>query len=166
MFANPLFYLKFGWFKARVHRVAQPCKYRFLRSGGFRHGISRKQSPSCQCSRISFYENCHNFITCHFSGTEFWLGRSRKTVPVWPQWKTNFNFYVGVRMQIYVWWIYIHVRYTDPGPVGSGSYWSDPDLWKNYGTYSWQSMRLRVVAKSTGSEKPDLKSMDAPLNGP
>jgi hypothetical protein len=53
---------------------------------------------------------------------------------------------------------------TDLSSVGSRSFCSDPDPQRSVG--SSQSIRLRVVAKYSGSENPDLTSMDALLYGP
>jgi hypothetical protein len=83
MFAHAFFRLKIGRFKATrtVHRVAHPyIKNKILNLADF--AITRisiriffvafvalYQSPICQCLRTSFYANCHNFITSHFSWT-------------------------------------------------------------------------------------------------
>jgi hypothetical protein len=56
-------------------------------------------------------------------------------------------------------WTHIHVSDTDPSSFGSGSFCSDPDPLKSGG--SSHSNRLRVVAKSAGSENADFTSMDA-----
>jgi hypothetical protein len=56
--------------------------------------MSLKQSPSCQCSWIRFYANCHSLTTSHFSGTEFW--QIAETVARLAIVETNFIFYIDV----------------------------------------------------------------------
>jgi hypothetical protein len=51
----------------------------------------------------------------------------------------------------------------DPSPVGSGSFCSQSDPWKSFG--SSPSVELRVVAKFAKSENPDFTSVDALLYG-
>jgi hypothetical protein len=120
-------------------------------------GISRKQSPSCQCLWIHFYRTATTItITSHFSGTiRGWVLADRGKP--WPTCHSGKNFYVGVLKKF---------MYDGPesSPVGSGSNWTDQDPWKNYGRS--QSIGLRVVAKSAGSENSCFTSMDALLYGP
>jgi hypothetical protein len=113
---SPFFRLKIDHFKAtlsiekRIHR----CKNRILRSGEFccnseskydiLCGISRYQSPSCQCSETRFYTNCQKFmislffVDLHIANLAVQgnlrrnYGRLRKTVPDLPQWKQTSIF--------------------------------------------------------------------------
>jgi hypothetical protein len=77
------------------------CKNRFLRSSGIcpKLGIQLGFSLWHFAETVfelpmfadSFYANCHNFITLHFSETEFWQIAENGTPHT-----TNINFYVGL----------------------------------------------------------------------
>jgi hypothetical protein len=63
----------------------------------------------------------------------------------------------------------MNVKDLDPDQVGSGSFWSDPDLSRSYGSLQHNLSALQSkwnlsYSKSTRSEIPDFTSVDVLLN--